>query len=323
MAGHSQLSIDERKEIHNCLNQNLSIRSIAKLLRRAPSTISREIKRNAGCGVRGYSFLKAERLSNERRRLKQSKVERFPELKSIIKSMLSNNESPEMIAGRMKHLDKEVTVSTETIYKYIYSYEGVEQGLWKKLCRHRPRRGAKISRKNRKPLIKDRISIDERPLSIGLMMEAGHYEGDLIFAHGSQTTAIVVLVEKKTRFALLAKVNQKTTQEVTDSMIKKLSKLPKEARKSATFDNGSEFSAHSRLRDELGMQTFFCHPHSPWEKGQVESTNAILRRYVPRGSSIQKLSDDNIEEIERRLNSLPRKCLGFKTPMEAFNEVFI
>jgi len=315
--------MEERREIGNCLRQHYNIRQIAEVIGRNISTISREINRNACGGRMDYSPLRAARLSEERRSMKQTKVERYPFLKELIALSLMNNQSPEMICGRMKAKKSKVTLSIESAYKYIYGDEGQEKQLPKLLCRHRSKRGGwKLSRRKRIEESR-KTSISKRPEVAASLEEFGHFETDLLFTHGSQSIAIAVTVEKKSRLARLRKVPSKKSDCVIPKVTESLKSYGLESIKSVTTDNGTEFAQFQKLEQELSTTVYFCDPHSPWQKPQVESLNNILRRFIPRTMPLKNLSEKALAAIELKLNNLPRKCLGFKTPIEAFGKAYV
>ena len=175
-------------------------------------------------------------------------------------------------------------------------------------------------RKLRKSTIPERISIHSRPEYINNRSEPGHFEGDLTFFKGSQSTNISVLTERQSRYSFLTKNETKTSKEVCTKVFNVLAKLPPEMRKSTTLDNGTEFTKHGLIRDFLDVDTYFCDPHSPWQKGQVEKTNSMLHRFLPKNASIRHLDEKELMKIQHQLNSIPRKILGYRSPAELFNE---
>ena len=197
--------------------------------------------------------------------------------------------------------------------------KGRALGLFKYLLRARPRRGLVGGRKPRSA-IPERVSIHDRPTHVATREEFGHLEGDLTFFTDNQSMNIGVIVERKTRFTQLLLNQSKHAAVVMKSMFNKLAELPARSRKSITFDNGLEFVRHTLLKRFMGMDTYFCDKHSPWQKGQVEQMNVMLHRYLPKNSNLREVSYEQIELIQNKLNNRPRKCLGFKTPAEAFSE---
>jgi IS30 family transposase len=320
MPRYKQMSKKEREELFLMLNDKKNRSEMAKALRRDKSTISRELGRNTASSRIGYLPDTAHDLAQKRKAKHGCKVDRHPELKESIDEKLRIGWSPGAIAGRMKLDGNSTTISQEAVYQYVYSNDGKSKGLFRFLLRSRPTRGKLHGRTPRKTTIPERISIHDRPEYINSREEFGHFEGDLIFCEGSQSTSITTLVERTTRFVQLVKNPSKHSAVVISGAFNKLASLPEEARLSLTLDNGVEFTRHTLLRNKLNMLTYFCDKHSPWQKGQIEKTNAILRRYIPWKRSIDQISTSELLEIENRFNDVPRKCLGYKTPREAFNE---
>ena len=298
----------------------ISVKQMAYTMGRDISTIYRELNRNTKDGLVGYLPDEANAMAKERQALHGLKVNRHPEIKTAIITQLKDGWSPEIIAGRGQQKTSPFWVSHETIYQFVYGKEGKAHGLFKYLLKARPRRGMICGRKPRKSLIPDRVSIHDRPAHIATRKEFGHLEGDLTFFANNQSMNVGVIVERKTRFTQLFLNHSKHTSIVMRGVFNKLAKLPTVARKSMTFDNGLEFAKHTILKQFMGMNTYFCDKHSPWQKGQVEQMNVMLHRYLPKNSNLREVSYEQIEMIQDKLNNRPRKCLGFKTPAEAFNE---
>lgn len=319
MKAYKQLSLEERKELYVMIKDGDGVNKIARALGRSGSTITNELKRNTIDKRIGYLPDEAHRLAIERKASHGLKINRLPGLKIKVIEQLKDGWSPEVITGRQKQQTSPFWVSHETIYQFIYGKEGRELGLFKYLLRARPRRGLIGGRRSR-AAIPERVSIHDRPAHIATREEFGHLEGDLTFFTDNQSMNIGVVVERKTRFTQLLLNQSKHTLVVMKGMFNKLAKLPAFARKSITFDNGLEFAKHTILKRFMGMDTYFCDKHSPWQKGQVEQMNVMLHRYLPKNSTLKEVSLEQIKVIENKLNNRPRKCLGFQTPTEAFNE---
>lgn len=318
---YTHLTTKEREEIYSHKKDGKSKTWIAKKLKRNYSSIHRELERNTVDKKLGYLPDKADHTAKERRSKRGLKIDKSPELKGYIIEKLKAGWSPEAIAGRAKRESSlPFQVSHETIYKFVYSEEGKELGLYQLLMRKKPRRGKMYGRKPRKPMIPNRISIHDRPKEVDSRIKAGHFEGDLTFSKGDKSANLGVVVERKTRFALLVKNDSKHANTTMRNIFNKLAPLPKRLIKSVTFDNGGEFARHDLLRKFMKVDTYFCDPGSPWQKGQVERTNAMLHRYISKKTPIKSLSERAIENAQEMLNNLPRKCLGWRTPAEAFNE---
>lgn len=318
------LTLAEREEISRAVVSGQSIRSIAALLGRAPSTISREINRNGGRS--GYRATEAEGAAWDRAlRPKQCKLVENRALALVVTDKLRSLWSPEQIAGWLKHTypgDESHHVSHETIYRSLFVQ--ARGALKKELLEHlRRTRGMRRSRHYTQKTathgqIVDAVSISERPASVEDRAVPGHWEGDLVF--GSANSQIATLVERQTRYVMLVKVGGKDTQTVVDALIKNARKLPQELYKSLTWDRGKEMAAHKRFTMATDIQVFFCDPQSPWQRGSNENTNGLLRQYMPKGIDISGYSQHQLNAIARQLNERPRKTLGFQTPAEMFSE---
>jgi IS30 family transposase len=317
------LSLSEREEISRGVASQESIRSIAYRLDRAPSTISREIKRNNG--GHDYRATQADQAAWDRaKRPKRCKLEGNHLLIKTITSKLQLNWSPQQIAGWLKReysTEEHNQVSHETIYRSLYvQARGV---LKKELIQHlktqRIMRRSKHSSLKRSGLgqITNTVSISERPASVADRAIPGHWEGDLIC--GSKNSQIVTLVERHSRYVMLAKVNDRKSESVVTALIKQAKKLPTELYKSLTLDRGSEFADHPRLKTEANIDVYFCDPNSPWQRGTNENTNRLLRQYFPKGTDLSIHSQSKLSAVARQLNERPRKTLAYETPAEKFN----
>ena len=316
------LSLAEREEISRGLVANLSIRSIAAKLGRSPSTISREIKRNQG--TKHYRATSADQSAWDRsKRPKFCKLARNRTLRLNVAKKLKELWSPEQIAGwlgREYPEEDHNRVSHETIYKSLYiQARGV---LKKELLQHlrtkRTIRRSKHSTMKKSGLgqIKDAVSISERPSSVEDRAVPGHWEGDLIA--GSKNSYIATLVERHTRYVMLAKVQNKDTESVVSALIKQSRKLPAELYKSLTWDRGKELADHKRFSLATDIDVYFCDPSSPWQRGSNENTNRLLRQYYPKGTDLSQHSQAQLNKVARQLNERPRKTLEFETPAERF-----
>ncbi len=317
------LALSEREEISRGLVAEQSIRSIAASLGRSPSTVSREIRRNGG--YRRYRATAADKRAwKEALRPKACKLVTCPRLRQAVDSKLRLEWSPEQIAGWLKRSypeDEAYRVSHEIIYRSLYVQ--ARGALKKELMQHlRTQRTMRRSRHGNKSgegqgQIKDMVSISERPASVEDRAVPGHWEGDLIT--GSSNSYIATLVERQTRYLMLAKVNGKDTNTVITALIKQARKLPRELYKSLTWDRGKELSDHKRFALATDIDVYFCDPQSPWQRGSNENTNGLLRQYFPKGTDLSAHSQAHLNKIARRLNEQPRKTLAFETPAERFN----
>ena len=317
------LTLSEREEISRGIVCDLSVRAIATYLGRSPSTISREINRNGG--LKRYRASQADQAAWDRaHRPKPCKLATHPALRRIVARKLRCNWSPEQIAGWLKREnpnDEHHTVSHETIYRSLFVQA---RGVLKKelqlyLRTHRAIRRSKNASLKRDGTgqIKNMISIRERPASVEDRAVPGHWEGDLL--GGSKNSYIATLVERHTRYVMLAKVKNKDTESVVSALIKQAKKLPDELYKSLTWDRGKELADHQRFTLETNIDVYFCDPRSPWQRGSNENTNRLLRQYLPQGTDLSLHSQARLNAIARQLNERPRKTLGFETPAERFN----
>ena len=317
------LSLSEREEISRGIAAHLSIRSIATQLERSPSTISREINRNGGYDK--YRATDADQAAwNRARRPKLCKLACNRSLNQIVEAKLQLQWSPEQIAGWLKSEypeDECNQVSHETIYRSLFvQARGV---LKKELLAHlRSKRTIRRSkhasqRGGGKGQIKNAVSIRERPASVEDRAVPGHWEGDLIA--GSKNSYVATLVERQSRYVMLAKVKNKDTESVVSALIKQSKKLPSELYKSLTWDRGKELADHQRFTLATDIKVYFCDPSSPWQRGSNENTNRLLRQYFPKGTDLSVHSQAKLDAVARRLNERPRKTLGYETPAERFN----
>lgn len=316
------LSIDDREEISRGIVAGMSLRSIAARLRRAPSTVSRELKRNGGWGR--YRAATADQRAWDRAlRPKPCKLARHDELRQLVAARLEDNWSPEQIAGWLKHTypdDEAYQVSHETIYRSLFVQA---RGVLKKELQAHLRSGRAIRRSrhatNRgggRGSLVDAISIRERPASVEDRAVPGHWEGDLLC--GSANSYIVTLVERHTRYVMLAKIANRDSRSVVTALIALAQRLPDELRRSLTWDRGKEMAEHKRFTLATDVAVYFCDPQSPWQRGSNENTNGLLRQYFPKGTNLSVHSQERLDEIARQLNQRPRKTLGFETPAERF-----
>jgi IS30 family transposase len=317
------LSLAEREEISRAVVAGDSIRSMATLLGRAPSTISREIRRNGGPS--GYRANQADQAAWDRaHRPKICKLVDNRRLARIVTSKLELEWSPEQIAGWLKHAypdDETYQVSHETIYRSLFIQ--ARGALKKELLQHlRRTRGMRRSRHHTQKTanhgrITDTVSISERPASVEDRAVPGHWEGDLLF--GSNNSQIATLVERHTRYVMLVKVDSKDTETVINALINHAGKLPQELYKSLTWDRGKEMANHKRFSLATDIKVYFCDPQNPWQRGTNENTNGLLRQYFPKGTDLSIYSQAKLNSIARRLNERPRKTLAFETPADRFN----
>ena len=217
-----------------------------------------------------------------------------------------------------------ISVSHETIYQFVYSTDGRKEELWKYLPERRARRRPRHARRHHGRRFPPELSILHRPDMVARRKQFGHWECDLIqFRKRFGKANVTSLVERVSRFTVLLRNNDRQSRPVMDGVIRVLQPLPQMARRSITFDRGTEFTEWSYLQNGIGSQTWFCDPQSPWQKGTVENTNRRTRRWLPRDLDPLTLSDRDLAFICHRLNNAPRKCLGYKTPAEVFRQKLI
>ena len=321
---YGQLSLTERIEIYRLHADGKSLRVIANVLGRNASTISREIKRNSKNSYvwqGGYDPVRAQKLS-ERRHARgcAHKLERQPELHRLVLDQLAMDRSPEQIAGRLTLEHGKSLISYESIYRYIYwhSYHYRTQDLHKLLPKQRrsrrPRTGAKRHAQTEIPA---RTPLCKRPAGALNRSRYGHWEADLMH-FSTQGRAVLVLYDRKSRYIYTVPTDTKKATEVMAGLHNLFENLPHDRRKTVTFDNGQEFRHHQELQQSKSIKTFFCEPYKPWQKGGVENTIGRLRRFLPRKTNPNEVTTDRLDKIMNRFNNTPRKCLGFKTPAEAF-----
>jgi IS30 family transposase len=316
------LSLAEREEVSRGLQARESLRSIARRVGRAPSTVSREIARNGGTRYRAW---RAERAATRRgRRPKPAKLALNVRLRAAVEAMLQKHWSPEQIARRLRteypH-EPEMWVSHETIYQSLYV-----QG--RGALRAELRSCLRTGRVRRRPQhrapgtgeIPDMVLISERPADVADRAVPGHWEGDLLIGKG-QRSAIATLVERQTRFAMLVKVENRTAEAVRTALARQILTLPEQLRRTLTWDRGSEMSEHVAFTVATGVQVYFCDPRSPWQRGSNENTNGLLRQYFPRGTDLSVFSQAELDDVARELNDRPRQTLGWLKPCEVLAKV--
>lgn len=318
------LSNAEREGISRSLVAGHSIRYIAGALGRAPSTISREIRRNGDSKF--YRANTADQAAWDRaRRPKVCKLAMSSSIAQTVAGKLRLQWSPEQIAGWLKREYPEDTsnhVSHETIYRtlYIQARGALKKELLEHLrrsramrrSRHHTRKAANHGR------IVDTVSISERPATVADQAVPGHWEGDLLF--GSRNSQIATLVERQTRYVMLVKVDSKDTTSVVGALIENASLLPQELYKTLTWDRGKEMAAHARFTLATDIKVYFCDPQNPWQRGTNENTNGLLRQYLPKGIDLSIYSQEQLNDVARMLNQRPRKTLGYETPAQRFGQ---
>jgi IS30 family transposase len=318
---YDQLDLEERCEIARRREAGESVRKIAAALDRSPSSITGELKRNDASGT-GYRPAYAGDQAKARR-WRGSRLERDEALQKLVLERLALGWSPEQVAGRLAREAGRILISDESIYRFIDAQiRRTKDYAWRRyLPRGKSKRGFRGRKGGSSVLhIKDRISLDNRPPAAADRQEPGHWESDLMaFAIYGQN--LLAAHERTSRVLVLKRQPSKHAEPIAASLAAWLKDLPPGLRRTITFDNGTEFASHHSLRDQLGLATFFCEPHSPWQKGGVENAIGRMRRYLPRKTNLNGLSARQITALVRRYNHTPRQCLDFQTPAEAFLKV--
>ena len=317
MREYRQLTEEDRIEIYAMKQAGKKQNMIASALGVAPSTISRELSRNSG--LRGYRPKQAQQKTLQRRFTARKAVKMTPETIGYIESKLAEEHSPEQIAERMK-LDPGwhgPTVSHERIYQHIWQDKAAGGILYKQLRiggtkQRRKRRNSRDMRGT----IKNRVGIQERPDIVEKKIRIGDWEGDTVVGKNHQG-ALVTLVDRKSKLTLIGKVDRYTAKAVEETIISLMELLPRR-NYTLTVDNGKEFASHESVADALQIKVYFADPYSAWQRGLNENTNGLIRQYVPKGSDVRSLTDEQVQHIMDRLNNRPRKSLGYLTPNEVF-----
>jgi transposase, IS30 family len=328
---YTQLSVDERIELARLRTDGYTLEAIGLCLNRHASTISRELKRNSKPTKQyagGYAPVRAHELSERRRRWNaRFKLVREPALRTYVGEGLAMGCSPEQISGRLARDNRTRTcavelqglsISHESIYRFIY-YRSAQKDYWHRLLpRAKSRRGRfKHNRIGPSERIPGRVSINEREAKANTRQTFGHWEGDLML-FSTYGQAVLVAHERTSRVCFYRKQPNKQALNVFHALHQLFMPLPPAARRSITFDNGTEFSLHQRLNQELNMATYFCDKYSPWQKGGVENAIGRARRDIPRKIDLAGLNQSDLDRIAQKHNHTPRKCLNYQTPAEAF-----
>jgi IS30 family transposase len=314
------LSSPDREEISRALAAGTSLRGIARALGRAPSTISREVSRHGGRAR--YRAAQADtRAWRAACRPTPCRLASRPRLCRLVAQKLAAKWAPEQIAGWLKVSypdDPEMQVSHETIYRSLYVQS---RGVLKKTLlqhlrrRHTMRRSLHATRRGqRRGQIVDAVSISDRPALVEDRAVPGHWEGDLLA--GGRQSHVATLVERHSRYVMLARVTGKDTTTVVTALSRHVRSLPHGLMKSLTWDRGTELAAHARFTIATNVQVYFCDPQSPWQRGSNENTNGLLRQYLPKGVDLSALTQAELNGIARRLNERPRKTLEYRTPAD-------
>lgn len=324
---HKPLTLSERIVIQTGLGAGDSQTVIALRLARPPSTVSTELKRNGGrLAYRAEAAQEASVARRSAARRGRCDITEHPPLRDAIYERMRRGWSPEEIAGTLKLDYPQVPLMHtchESIYRYVYvvARGELQRELVKYLRRsHKERKAQSRGAVATQGKIPDMVLVDQRPAEVETRLIAGNYEGDLIVGAGNRS-AVGVLVERTTRYTMLCHLPQKDATSVREAFTRRLLQIPQALRLSLTYDQGKEMSQHKTLSADLGLKVFFCHPHSPWERGTCESQNGRIRHYLPKGIDLSTVSYQQLAAYQEMLNERPRKILGWKSPAQCFREL--
>jgi transposase, IS30 family len=322
---YSHFSQEERVQIYHWHANGMSARALGKKIGRHHSSISRELARNSKATKQykgGYEPVRAHGLAERRRRWDcRFKLERQPDLQVLVKQRLAMEQSPEQIAGRLALEKTSMRISHESIYRFIEHRIRAKDYSWHKLLPRakfyrgrRPRKGGPPSK-----TFTDYVSIDDRPATVASRESFGHWEADFMcFRHSKHV--MLVLHERKSRMKMVWIQPNRGAEAVRITLSDYLLGLPERLRGTITYDNGTEFAQHHLINKVTGTQSFFCHTHSPWQKGGVENAIGRMRRRLPRKTNVSEISQQQIKSITDRQNNTPRKCLAYLTPNEVWTK---
>ena len=319
-----RLSLEDREEIRAGLQAGASFAAIGRAIRRCPSTVSREVARNGGRAR--YRAVAADGAAFRRGlRPKPAKLAQNRRLRDRVEQLLEQRWSPQQIARRLRREfpdDPAMQVSHETIYQslFVQARGALRKDLAKCLRTGRTRRRIR-GRRDRRGELHGIVVISERPAEVEDRAVPGHWEGDLLVgAYGR--SAIVTLVERQTRYLLLARIGtDKTSPAVCEAIASKILELPDQLTRSLTWDRGREMAGHAQFSVKTGLPVYFCDPHSPWQRGSNENTNGLLRQYFPKGTDLAIHTQAHLDAVARQLNGRPRQTLNWDTPAERLNEL--
>lgn len=309
MKHYKQLTYEQRCQIEAYKKSGFTQAEIATAVGVSQSTISRELARNTG--RRGYRHKQAQEFALSRRESTKRATKMVPELIGLVEEKLTEKWSPEQISGWLlnEHL---ILLSHERIYLHVWADKARGGDLFKNLRRHGRKYHKRSNGKTNRGQIRNRVSIDERPVEVDTKSRVGDWEIDTVIGKG-HSGALVTIVERATQFTLSAQLKDKSAEAVTEATIALL-KPYAAALHTITADNGKEFAYHERITEELGAQVYFAHPYHSWERGLNENTNGLLRQYWPKSTDFKKITQEEVDAVVWDLNNRPRKTLGFETP---------
>lgn len=317
MGDYTHLSMRDRCLLNTLLEMKLNISEIAKRMGRHRSTLYREVGRNTYYGC--YMPAIADEQAKRRHPAPANKLEEHKDLNEFVVDGLLKGWSPEQISGRMKKDKKEFYACPESIYRYIYQNKNL--GLYKLLPSNKAKRktrGERNKHEQKRNIISRNICY--RPEEVELRNHMGHWEGDTIRFPRSQKTCVTTLIERKSRFVCLRKNENAESKTVMNHICHAIKSTPKKLWKSLALDQGTEFMDFRTVERQTKCKVFFCDTRSPWQRGSNENMNGRLRRYLPKDYEIDKISQNDLDEIAILVNNTPRKCLGFQTPNEVISQ---
>lgn len=315
MGKYTHLSISDRCRFYTLLEMGLSIMEIAKRLSKHRSTLYRELNRNSE--LEGYLPKTAQLKTQERAEQKRlSKLQKNGVLRDYVVRSLQKGWSPEQISGRMKYRQLSFYACPETIYQFVYRSKN--KVLYHCLPYKKPRRQKRYTRRKSPCRYGNIRLITQRSEAITTRKRFGHWEGDTIQFKGTKEKVVTTLVERKSRMVFLIKNNCKYSRRVMVKIKKKFATFPEKMFKTITFDQGSEFADYRQLEPNNERKVYYCQTHSPWQKGSNENMNGRLRWYLPKEADIDKITQNELDQLAAKMNRCPRKCLGYKTPQELF-----
>jgi transposase, IS30 family len=319
---YQHLTPMERGQIQALIGQGLSQNAIARKLGRRPSTVSRELGRN-GVVPERYDAGRAQRRYQDLRRLcVRSKSLDYLPLRQYLVDRFMGGYSPEQVSGRL-WIDypgqPRMRVSHETIYRTIYADEKLGNILLACLRQRHPRRRKRAERNPTRSPIPNRISIEDRPPQVDTLERYGDWEGDTVVGK-NQEGAILTMVERKSLLLLAGPLLSKNAQSTAQAAVGLLAQMPPDWLRTITFDNGPEFAAHGKITQATGIDVYFAHPYSSWERARNENTNGLLRQYYPKKTSFANVDSQMLQRVVNEINNRPRKKLGYRTPLEVFRE---
>ena len=320
MSRYSHLSIEEREQSRSLLENGKSIREIARMLSRSPSTISREFKRNSYANG-AYAAHHAQKKYDKRKKNcgKKAILETNNVLKEYVIGKLEDFWSPDQICGRAKLEKKPFSISYATIYRAVNS--GVIDMSIKKMMRFMSKHKKPKPSDDKRGKIPNTVNISKRPAGCTNRSRFGHFESDTVI--GMRKTGLLgTHVERKSGLLIAFKLQTKTDKEFSEATIEAFKKIPDKLKKSFTVDNGKEFAMHEHIKEKTGMNVYFCDPYSPWQRGTNENTNGLLRQFFPKGTSFADITSEKLQKVVNLINNRPRKRLGYKTPLEVLSKFF-